>query len=235
MYKIIKWAGGKMDVQQQLFAVQDKKYGEFHRKLCPGTDDIIGVRLPALREIAKKIVSSNEWQEFLLTPTKYNEEKMLKGFIIGAVRVPFDQRLKLVEKFIPSINNWAICDAFCASLKDTSKNQKIMWEFLKDYLNSQEVYRRRFAVVMLLCYFIDDVYIDRILTILGENASREYYVQMAVAWAISVCFVKFPTKTMGLLKNNKLDDFTYNKALQKIVESLRVDKNTKDTIRKMKR
>ena len=234
-FETIKWAGDQMDVRQQLFMLQDKTYGEFHKKLCPGIENIIGVRLPALRQLAKTVVNSDDWHNFLLTATKYNEEVMLKGLIIGLVKIPFTQRLDLIAKFIPSINNWGICDTFCASIKDTKKNQEIMWEFLKGYLNSHEVYERRFAIVMLLDYFIDDVYIDRTLKILGGFKSNDYYVQMAVAWAISICFVNFPKQTMGILQNNKLDDFTYNKALQKIVESLRVDKDTKNIIRTMKR
>ncbi len=224
-----------MDVRQQLFMLQDKTYGEFHKKLCPGTENIIGVRIPALRQLAKTIVNSGDWRNFLLAPTKYNEEVLLKGLVIGLVKIPFANRLDLIAKFIPSINNWGVCDTFCASLKDTKKNKEIMWGFLKEYLNSQEVYEKRFAIVMLLDYFIDDTYIDRTLKILGELKASDYYVQMALAWAISICFVINPRQTMGLLQNNKLDDFTYNKALQKIVESLRVDKITKDTIRTMKR
>jgi len=224
-----------MDVRQQLFMLQDKTYGEFHKKLCPGTENIIGVRIPALRQLAKTIVNSGEGYNFLLAPTKYNEEVMLKGLIIGLVKLPFAKRLDLIAKFIPRINNWGVCDTFCASLKDTKKNQEMMWEFLKAYLNSQEVYERRFAIVMLLDYFIDDVYIDRTLKILRKFKTKDYYVQMALAWAISICFINFPKQTMGLLQNNQLDDFTYNKALQKIVESLRVDKDTKDVMRTMRR
>jgi len=224
-----------MDVRQQLFMLQDKAYGEFHKKLCPGTENIIGVRIPALRQLAKTIVNSGDWRNFLLEPTKYNEEVLLKGIVIGLVKIPFANRLDLIAKFIPSINNWGVCDTFCAGLKDTKKNQEIMWVFLQEYLNSQEIYKRRFAVVMLLDYFIDAAYIERTLKILSDFTAKDYYVQMAVAWAISVCFVKYPEETMHMLHNNKLDDFTYNKALQKIVESLRVDKITKDTIRNMKR
>ncbi|MDD4320678.1 MAG: DNA alkylation repair protein [Acidaminococcaceae bacterium] len=224
-----------MDVRQQLFMLQDKTYGEFHKKLCPGIGNIIGVRLPALRKLAKTMANSDEWKNFLAAPTKYNEELLLKGIIIGLVKMPFAQRLNLIAEFIPSINNWGVCDTFCVSLIDTKKNQETMWEFLQGYLCSHEIYKRRFAIVMLLDYFIDDVYIERTLKILSDFATQDYYVQMAVAWAISICFVKYPEKTMHILHNNKLDDFTYNKALQKITESLRVDKKTKDTIRTMKR
>ena len=93
----------------------------------------------------------------------------------------------------------------------------------------------RFGVVMLLDYYIEEAYIDRVLRLLNEARHDGYYVKMAVAWAVSVCYVKFPEKTMEYLKNNTLEDFTYNKALQKITESLRVGRDEKELIRSMKR
>jgi hypothetical protein len=62
-----------------------------------------------------------------------------------------------------------------------------------------------------------------------------YYVKMAAAWAISLCYIKFPRITMDYLQNSSLDDFTYNKALQKIIESYQVNQDTKKIIRSMKR
>ena len=93
----------------------------------------------------------------------------------------------------------------------------------------------RFGIVMLLDHFITDTYIDEVLQVLDEVSHDGYYVKMAVAWAISVCYVKFEKETMALLLDNALDDFTYNKSLQKITESFRVSKEDKARIRKMKR
>ena len=108
-------------------------------------------------------------------------------------------------------------------------------EFIQPYLKSNKEFEIRFAVVIILNYYITEDYIDLILETLDEVKHEGYYVKMAVAWAISLCFVKFEEKTMNYLKNNKLDDFTYNKSLQKICESLRVDKDTKAIIKSMKR
>lgn len=109
------------------------------------------------------------------------------------------------------------------------------WDFLQPCLESSGEFIVRFAVVMLLDYFITGEYIDRIYPVLDRIKHQGYYVKMAVAWAVSMCYVQFPEKTMAYLRNNTLDDFTYNKSLQKITESLCVDSETKKTIRAMKR
>ena len=110
-----------------------------------------------------------------------------------------------------------------------------MLEFLKKYLKSKEEFKLRFALVMLLDFYITEDYIDYVLDVLNNIKHDGYYVKMAVAWALQVAFVKFEDKTMKLLENNNIDDWTYNKALQKIIESYRVDEKTKSKIRKMKR
>jgi 3-methyladenine DNA glycosylase AlkD len=136
---------------------------------------------------------------------------------------------------VPKIKNWGICDSFCSSLKITKDHKKQVWDFLKPYLNSQEEFKIRFGVVMLINYYIEDEYIDQIYAIFDYVKHTGYYVKMAVAWAVSICFIKYPDKTMRYLKKNMLDDFTFNKALQKIIESLCVDKEMKVVIRSMKR
>ena len=110
-----------------------------------------------------------------------------------------------------------------------------MWEFIQSYLKSYNEFEIRFAVVIILNYYITEDYIDLVLKTLDNIKHDGYYVKMAVAWAISMCFIKFEEKTMAYLKDNSLDDFTYNKSLQKISESLRIDKNTKELIKSMKR
>lgn len=110
-----------------------------------------------------------------------------------------------------------------------------MWEFLQEYLKSKKEFELRFAIVTMLNYYITEEYIESVLKILNNVKHEGYYVKMAVAWAISIAFIKFPEKTMKLLENNNLDDFTYNKSLQKIIESYQVDENTKQKIRTMKR
>ena len=224
-------------IRQELLSLQDKKYQEFHSSLCPGTDNIIGVRVPILRNYAKKLSKQENIKEYIFfNKTKYYEEVMLQGMLIGLIKnCDIKETLSMIKNFIPKIDNWAVCDICCAGLKTINKNKEIVWTFIQKYLKSKKEFEVRFAIVMMLDYFIDEKYTDKVLTILDNIKHDAYYVKMAVAWTISIAFVKFPDKTMKYLKQNNLDDWTYNKSLQKICESLRVSKEMKEKIKRMKR
>lgn len=223
------------NIKQQLATLAEEEYRIFSSGLLPNTDNVLGVRLPLLRQIAKQLAADN-WQEYLQTAQDSTfEEIMLQGMVIGYVKCPFAERLLHIQNFVPKINNWSICDSFCVGLKFANKHPEEVWNFLQPYFSSKQEFDIRFAVVMLLTYYIQDTYIDEVLNILDYVQHDGYYVKMAVAWAISICYVKLPQRTMIYLKDNHLDDFTYNKALQKIRESLKVDKETKKLIRAMKR
>lgn len=224
-------------IRQDLLNLQDKKYKEFHSSLCPGTDNIIGIRIPVLRSYAKKFSKQDFSKKYIsFNKTVYYEEVMLQGMLIGLSKnIDIKKTLNMVEKFVPKIDNWAVCDVFCAGLKITNKHKEIFWNFLQKYIKSKNEFELRFAIVMMLDYFIDDNYIDKVLNILDKIKHSGYYVKMAIAWAVSVAFVKFQNKAFKYLKNNNLDIWTYNKSLQKIVESLRVSKEIKEKIKKMKK
>ena len=223
------------DLRDKLFELSDDKFKTFHSRLCPNTDNIIGVRLPLLRQLAKEI-AKGDWRNFLSnSKEEYYEEILINGLVIAYAKCDVEERLNYIESFVPKIDNWAICDSFCNTLKFVNKNKEIMWEFIQSYLKSYNEFEIRFAVVIILNYYITEDYIDLVLKTLDNIKHDGYYVKMAVALAISMCFIKFEEKTMAYLKDNSLDDFTYNKSLQKICESLRVDKNTKELIKSMKR
>ena len=222
-------------IRQRLLALVDEKYREFHSKLVPGTANILGVRLPLLRELAKEI-ARGDWRTYLVAAeASYYEELMIEGLVIGYAKADIEEILRYTATFVPKIKNWGICDSFCNNLKITKKHPKQVWEFLQPYLQSRQEFELRFGVVMLLSFYIEDKYIDQVLARLDAAKHDGYYVKMAVAWAVSICFIKYPDKTMSYLRHNTLDDWTYNKALQKIIESLRVDKETKLLIGSMKR
>ena len=223
------------DLRDKLFELSDDKFKTFHSRLCPNTDNIIGVRLPLLRQLAKEI-AKGDWRNFLSnSKEEYYEEILINGLVIAYAKCDVEERLNYIESFVPKIDNWAICDSYCNTLKFVNKNKEIMWEFIQSYLKSYNEFEIRFAVVIILNYYITEDYIDLVLKTLDNIKHDGYYVKMAVAWAISMCFIKFEEKTMAYLKDNSLDDFTYNKSLQKICESLRIDKNTKELIKSMKR
>ncbi len=222
------------NIREKLYNLSDKKYKEFHSSLCPNSDNILGVRIPELRKLAKEIVKGDLNSFYENIEDEYYEEIMLQGMCIGYAKISLEKRIELLKKFIPKIDNWAICDCCCSTYKFTNKNKQEMWKFINVYLSSEKEFELRFAIVMMMDYYIEDDYIDFVLEKIDNIKSEKYYVQMAKAWLLQVAFVKYEEKTLKYLKNNNLDKFTYNKALQKIIESYRVDEKTKNIIKNMK-
>lgn len=210
-------------------------YAAFSSSIIPGISNICGIRVPQLRKLAKEIVKG-DWRSFLqVAKDDTYEEKLLQGIVIGYVKTNIKETISLIENYVETIDNWAQCDSFCSSLKITKTNQKQMLGLIKRCLTSQEEYTIRFAVVMLLNYYIEDDYLEFIFDTLNSITAEKYYVKMAVAWAVSICFVKFPEETEKFLLNNFLDNFTYNKSIDKIIDSRRVESVVKKKLKTMKR
>ena len=228
----------KEDYQQflaQLDANADTEYAKFHKKIVPGVGEIRGIRSPQLKGIAKNIAKGDYDGFIKMVAFDSYEEVIACGLVIAYCKADMEKKLAYLADFIPYINNWAVCDTVVSALKIKKEDEQRVYQFLQPYLESEKEFDIRFGVVVLMHSYIAEEYIDDVLKIYFGIKSDKYYVNMGVAWGISVCFVKFPERTMAYLKNNDLDDFTYNKALQKIIESYRVDKETKDMIRSMKR
>lgn len=223
------------NLREYLYEAVDEKYREFHSSLCPNVNDILGVRIPKLREIAKTIAKDNPIEFLEKYVCEFYEEKMIYGLVIGYMKADLETRIKYLNKFVPMIDNWAVCDCACSTYKFTQKNMEEMFEYIKKYVFSNKEFEVRFACIMLMDYFLIDEYIDEVFQIFNNIKLDKYYVEMAIAWAISVAFIKNEKKTREFLANNTLSVNTFNKALQKIIESNRVDDKTKDEMRKMKR
>lgn len=225
-----------MDILKRLEKEADKNYQKFSSSLLPNINNVLGVRLPILRKLAKEVVKENKFKSFLSEKKhKYMEEYMLKGMLIGLLKEPVEVIINYIKLFVPQIDNWAVCDSFCNSLKFTKYNLKEVWDFLQQYFESSSEYEIRFAYVMLLNYYLSDEYIDKVFCLVDKFKDDRYYAQMSVAWLVSICYIKYPSKTEQYLKKSKLDNWTYNKSIQKICESLKIDKETKIKLRKMKR
>lgn len=223
------------DLRQHLVNLADEKYRQFSGKLIPESRPILGVRLPELKKIAKEL-AKDDWEGYLAAAKDDSfEEVMLQGLVIGCIKADLAVVWARVKTFVPKINNWSLCDSFCANLKIVRKNREKVWELLQEYLYSGQPFAVRFGVVLLLDHYLTEEYIGLVLNCLDKVKKEDYYVQMAVAWALSIAYIKFPELTLAYLKENSLDDFTYNKALQKIIESRRVSQDDKVKIRKMKR
>lgn len=222
-------------MKDTLLKLQDKKYQVFQKRIIPYDETIIGVRTPILRKLAKQLVNEKGIEALSLLSDETYEERLLQGMIITYSKLSYEEILPYVIRHISKINNWALCDLFCGDLKFTKEHREEMLEFITPYLESKKTYEIRFGVVMLIAYYLNEQYCGFSFQYFDRIQSKEYYVQMAIAWAISRYYVSAKDQTIRYLNNNQLDDFTYNKALQKILDSLIVSKEEKDKIRSMKR
>ncbi len=220
---------------QYLHELADPAYQQFHQKLIPGVEGFLGVRVPVLRALAREIARGGRQGYFAQVRPDTYEEIMLYGLVIGQIRDDFAFTVRQLDRFVPMIDNWAVCDVCCAGLKLAARRREEMRAYLQQYLDSPEEFRLRFGLVMLMDYYIDPVYIDEVLAIYGSVRHEGYYVKMAVAWGVSVCFVKFREKTLPFLQSGVLEPETYRKALQKILESTRVSAEDKALIRELRK
>ncbi len=228
-----------LTIKEHLLQLAERGNKKFTESLNPGVEHILGIRVPDLRKLAARI-AKDDWEAYLdAADTYYMEERMLQGMVLGCIRPDADVEVYLhrVTQFVWNINSWSVCDTFKfgGGKKFVEANKDRLWEYLKTWMHAEGEYEIRFGVVMSMQHFIDEEHLGELFSLYDGIRHEGYYVRMAVAWALSVCFVKFPERTLAYLKQNSLDKFTYNKALQKITESYRVDAATKKVIRGMKR
>lgn len=223
------------DFLNELYSLQDLKYKEFHSKLIM-SDKLIGVRTPELKRIAKVIARSNYEEFFKENRHELYEENLVHGLVLGYLKLDFNELKHFVDDFIPYIDNWAVCDATVANLKVYKKNKTrdIVFNEIKNYLKNDNPWINRFGYVLLLEYFLEEKYMDEIFE-LCEDYKDHYYVKMAIAWLISMCYIKYKGRTITFLKKHKLDIWTHNKAIQKIIDSYRVENMDKVILRGLKR
>jgi len=217
-----------------LYTLSDIKYKDFHSKLILDKN-LIGIRTPLLKDIAKKISKTNYLEFIKLNNHAFYEETIIHGLLIGYIKEGIDNSLKLLDEFSRYINNWAICDLIISNLKIVNKNKDKVLHLIHKYLKSDQTYQVRVALVLLLDYYITDNYIDIVLDLSDKIETDEYYIKMANAWLISICYIKYKDKTKEFLLKTKIDKWTYNKAIQKIIESKRTCSEEKELLRLMKK
>ncbi len=235
-----------MNITNELFKLQDTAYRDFALNLLPPATKLIGVRLPKLRKMAKDIVKNEQLRfEFIHSlnePPKasdsipiYFEELLLNGFIIAYLPYEFSLKAPLIRYFVSKINNWSICDSFCASFHLTKSDKAMYLPLIKSYLSSDKPYELRFALVMLLDYYLTQDYAESSLELILAVKHSDRTVKMAKAWAISKYFAYYPEKGFIFLQQNKMtfDSETWKMTLQKIRDSLRVPATHKKRLKSL--
>lgn len=211
-----------------LKSLSDLKYKEFHSKLVNTKLEIIGIRVPIIRNIAKNISKTNVEEYFKLVENNYYEEVMIYGLVLANS----DLLDKFFIDFIDKIDNWALCDSFVSSLKIINKKLGKYWIYTNSLIDYNNEFRTRIAIVIMLNYYLNDDYIDRVLYIISNIKTDYYYINMAISWLLSVAIIKYPDKVIGLFKQKKLSKFVQNKAISKIQDSYRIKKELKNKVKK---
>lgn len=213
-----------------LLTLGDQKYLDFNKKITPTTYEMIGIRVPILRRIAKEIKKTNIIDFLENTQANYFEEILIEGFVIGYI-TDYDIFFKYFEKFLFHVDNWAVCDLCVSSFKIIKMNKETFISVIDDLVKSDKTYYIRVGIVSLLEHYLDDKeYLNYFFCTMDSIDSDDYYVDMAIAWFISYLFIYYRDDTISYLKKNHLNKFTQNKAISKIRDSFRVSKSDKELV-----
>lgn len=232
------------ELRSVLAELAEDEYREFCMKGIPSERPFIGVRIPLVREVVKR-VSDEKIAEFLKVEPVAIEEVLARGMLI--CRLPYEEIVgsrddlcgrSWFDSQISYIDNWCTCDIFCSGV--CRKIGKHREEFLELKVNGLFQARDEFAVraglVILKCGYVSEDYLAVIFDrVEGLVEREEYYIRMAIAWLLAECFIKYPEVTLAYMKVSGLPKWTYNKMISKICDSYRVDEETKEMLKKMRR
>ncbi len=223
------------EIRAYLEKEAESEYQKFSASLIPESGELLGVRLPKVRILAKEL-AKGDWKVYLDHAADDSfEEIILQAYTLGYVKTSPEEIIPYIERFLPKNNNWSVNDGLCSNLKIIAKNRAAFIPFIERCMKSDKEFDLRVAAILLMDYYLVPEYIDYTLNCLNQIHHEAYYTRMGVAWAIATAYAKFPTETMRLLQDNDLDDFTFNKAIQKMIESYRVSDADKVMLRAMKR
>ena len=212
-------------IRDEISALADPKNAEVFAKLNPTAKPCAGVRIPALRKLAQKI-AKDDYRAFLDTnPMDTFEMEALQAFVIGYAKDDINVILSYLDKFIPKVHDWSVADSLCQTFKIAKKYPDETFAILTKYRTSHKEFEVRIVAIMLMSQFLRDEYIDIVFEVVDSLYTEEFYAKMGVAWAVATIMAKYPDKCLDymLSPDNHLDEWTYNKALQKMKESYRVD------------
>ena len=225
------------EIEKRLIDISEESQKKLNVKLCPDTNkEILGIRIPKLRKLAKDIVKEEKWEQFIKeSQDKYFEEVLLQGLSIAYSKKSLQEKYIYMKEFIPKMDSWAMTDTFTPTLKVKDKDLENYWNFIIPFTKSDKEFEVRFAIISMLDYYIREEYVNEVIKILDNIKHEGYYVKMAIAWTLAEIGIKFNDILMTYLESdNNLDKFTFNKTLQKMIESYRISDNQKSVLRKMK-
>ena len=218
-------------IVSDLFAMRDEKFAKFNASLIPTTESkrVIGVRTPELKKYAKTISTPDKFLQNL--PHEFFEENQIHAFILSDIR-DFEKCVKLVDAFLPYVDNWATCDQLIPKI--FAKNADKLLPHIRKWIKSKHTYTVRFAIGLLMRYYIGDKFDSSYADMVIKIQTDEYYINMMRAWYFATALAKNWDDIIGIIKNKKLDTWTHNKTIQKSIESYRISPEQKEYLKKLK-
>lgn len=223
------------ELREELFKYRDEKFQVFQAKLLPTLEPgtVIGVKTPVLRALASRLYAENDYSEILAAlPHEYFEEEQLHAFLISEIK-DFELCMEKLNEFLPFVDNWATCDQM--SPKCFKKHTAELLVQIRLWLTSERTYTLRFAIAMLMRYYLDDDFDPEYPRLLSALRTDEYYVKMMIAWYFATALAKQYEAVIPVFENNELEPWTHNKALQKAMESYRISDERKKHLRTLRR
>ena len=222
------------EIVDLLFTKQDLKYRDFQAPLIPNLDKsiFIGVRLPELKKMAKQIGNENLAKSFIKElPHHYYDENQLHAFIISNIK-DYDSCIKEIETFLPYVDNWAVCDTMKPNIFKKNKGKLI--NKIKEWLKSEHIYTKRFAIGMLMSLYLNEDFKEEYLELVSKVKSEEYYLNMMIAWYFATALAKQYKTAIKYIEDKKLSPWVHNKTIQKAVESYRISDEQKTYLKSLK-
>lgn len=209
----------------KLKELSDEKYRAFSSKIANSKKQFLGVKIPTLKILAKEILKVNYSDYLNACEFKYFEDTLLFGLIIAGLS--YDEFLSRLPTYLDNIDSWSHVDSFVPAIKSVKKKKDDFFKIIKNQIFTAKDFHLRFLIICLMDFYLSEENLDFIFSAISKCDGKGYYVDMAIAWLISVAFVKFEVKTFNFIKNCKLSNFTLNKAISKIRDSFRVSREKK--------
>ena len=247
----------------------DARYREGHLRVVNALPKrrVLGLHSPEIKQIAKSL--SREGSEVVMpdgthriyangaevirafeaVPSKSlcYEETVIWGYLINLEKCSLDERLAMLGRYVPVLDNWAVCDSYCGHAKWMARADKAaLWAFLQPWFCSEHEFEVRFAVVVAMCYFLNEEWLDKVFerinsldfgrikskykTVKGKpkvaqqgtvQGAEPYYVRMGVAWLLATALAKFPDATRAVARSSNLPEDVVKLYIRKARESFR--------------
>lgn len=218
--------------KEELLKLRKEKLKEFNKNLIPNLDkELIGVSNPNIKKLSKNV--DYEFLENL--PHKYYEEDILHGYMLANLNLDFDKTIEEIEKFLPYVTNWAVCDTMCKNIKAFKNDRKKLFDKSLEWCRTNKTYYIRFGLSMQLSYCLTDEFIDDIIDNIYTISNHDYYCDMMIAWLLATIMINYENKVFDALKQNKLNVFIKRKTISKAIDSFRISDNTKMKLKELRK